>query len=345
MNSFFLERLRCPACSSNLEWRAIKDSPNGDIHTGVVWCASCMDWFPIEDELLELLPVALGYLDDRERFWVQHEVLLKSLRLKPTHRESDRKRGTDQQRQQTHFDQYVKDEKQTYTEYEGMPFWRAVDHFVFREWRQLVKEKSVFLDFGCGQGRSTFKFVDLPIQIVGFDISKGMIADAIHRYRDTKPRAKACFFVADASKMPFKDGVFDYVLGYGVLHHVPSPETTCKEVIRVLKPGGMYFGSENNESIFRGLFDALQKLVPAWHEEAGSEPLISIEKVRQWASSDCTLDLKTHVFVPPHLANLSGQRLGRSLIHFTDWLGQSIPGLRNNGGLVTYRMQKTRDRA
>jgi hypothetical protein len=42
-----------------------------------------------------------------------------------------------------------------------------------------------------------------------------------------------------------------------------------------LKSDGIYFGSENNASVFRNLFDILQKISPIWSEEAGPEALIS----------------------------------------------------------------------
>ena len=47
------------------------------------------------------------------------------------------------------------------------------------------------------------------------------------------------------------DSSFDYVLIYGVLHHLPDAGFACREVARTLKPGGIYFGLENNETIFR----------------------------------------------------------------------------------------------
>ena len=80
---------------------------------------------------------------------------------------------------------------------------------------------------------------------------------------------------ADATRFPVRTASLDYVLAYGVLHHVPDPPRVCREIDRVLRPGGLYLGSENGTSVFRGLFELLQRLRPQWYEEAGPEALFS----------------------------------------------------------------------
>jgi SAM-dependent methyltransferase len=48
-------------------------------------------------------------------------------------------------------------------------------------------------------------------------------------------------FEADVSAMPFDDGSYDIVLNTQVLEHVKDPGKVCKELARVLKPGGLLF--------------------------------------------------------------------------------------------------------
>ena len=48
-------------------------------------------------------------------------------------------------------------------------------------------------------------------------------------------------FEADVSAMPFEDGSCDIVLNTQVLEHVKDPGKVCKELARVLKPGGLLF--------------------------------------------------------------------------------------------------------
>jgi SAM-dependent methyltransferase len=38
--------------------------------------------------------------------------------------------------------------------------------------------------------------------------------------------------------LPFRDGEFDTITLSGVLEHIPEPERLCREIARVLSPGG-----------------------------------------------------------------------------------------------------------
>ena len=53
------------------------------------------------------------------------------------------------------------------------------------------------------------------------------------------PESICAFGVSDINNMPFQDGAYDSVICSEVLEHVPSPEESIKELIRVLKPGGV----------------------------------------------------------------------------------------------------------
>jgi ubiquinone/menaquinone biosynthesis C-methylase UbiE len=187
-----------------------------------------------------------------------------------------------QLKQQSHFDWYANNSKQSYWDYEHTSFWLAADQIAFQSWRNEIQERKWLLDVGCAQGRSTFKVMDLDIHILGLDISKKLVRQAIDRYRKGNYKAKASFIAADASSLPLIDESMDYILVYGVLHHLPYPDKMCNDITRVLKPGGIYFGSENNASSFRRIFDLLQKLKPIWSEEAGPEALISKNKLLEW---------------------------------------------------------------
>ena len=43
---------------------------------------------------------------------------------------------------------------------------------------------------------------------------------------------------ADASRLPFREGAFDAVVGLDVLHHLAAPRSFFAEAARVLRPGG-----------------------------------------------------------------------------------------------------------
>ncbi len=312
-----------------------------DIGEGIVWCTTCKNWFPVEDGLLDLLTGPLGYLDDRKRFWDAHASVLEKSGFLP-----DMPPGTQKQDlqsiQQAHFDWYASNEVQTYNAYEQQPFWVAADRLAFDQWRKDIAADGWLLDVGCAEGRSTFKVMDLPINIVGFDVSKPLVRQALGRYRAGSFAAKADFCVADASAFPFGDFTFDYVLVYGVLHHLPDPDTACKEVARVLKLRGRYFGSENNRTIFRAIFELLQKVNPLWHEQAGPEALLSRDRLRR-VLRDAGLRVETHssVFIPPHLVNLLSEERAYQVLSIADRIAGWIPILRDHGGLLVINATKS----
>ena len=331
-----LSLLSCPACgAAPLRHETFEGDDERSIREALVWCASCHAWFPLEGGFLDLLMGDLAYAEDRKAFAARHAAQLRAHDLAPDPAADAQTASELQSKQQAHFDWYAANEKQSYLEYEHMPFWEAVDAITFAEWRPRLKTGGWLLDVGCGNGRSTFKLADLDLNVLAFDVSKGAIRQAEERARAARPAARMSFFAGDAKRFAVRDAVVDHVLIYGVLHHVPDPREACREVARVLKPGGVYFGSENNETIFRGVFDALQKIKPIWFEEAGPEALISDATVRDaFASTGVSVRTRSHVFVPPHLINLLPRRWGQPIIRFADRVGQAVPVVSSNGGLI-----------
>src|SRR6185295_698602 len=126
-----------------------------------------------------------------------------------------------------------------------------------------------------------------------FDVSKTLVRQAHQRYARNGKGARMTFFAGDASRFPFVGNTFDYVLVYGVLHHLEDPARACAEVSRVLKQGGTYFGLENNVTALRPVFDALMRLWPMWHEEAGAKPLMSGRELTGWFAA-AGIPIDTH---------------------------------------------------
>lgn len=338
-----IARLICPACGqSGLRASAFSEAGAGEILAGVAHCAACSRWYPIEDGLLDLLLGELAYREDRDRFWSTHRDRLLALGLRPDDGTVAGDERALQAVQQDHFDWYADNDTQSYAAYEKLPFWQAIDALTFGPWRREIKPGSWLLDVGCAQGRSTFKLLDLDLDVVAFDVSKRSLQQAVAKYLAGDYAARASFIAADAARFPFVDGAFDYALVYGVVHHLPDPAKACQEVARVLKRDGVYFGSENNRTIFRALFDLLQKLKPLWHEEAGPEPLISGHDLSRWfRDTGIEIETRTSVYLPPHLVNLASAAGSIRLLRAFDRIGHALPGLRRQGGLILIRGQKS----
>jgi ubiquinone/menaquinone biosynthesis C-methylase UbiE len=96
---------------------------------------------------------------------------------------------------------------------------------------------------GRGAGARLIKNTFHPSRIHAMDLDVKMIRMA-HTYLRTEDRTGIDFCVADAAVLPFPEHSMDAVFGFGVLHHVPDWQSALKEVVRVLKPGGIYFFEE-----------------------------------------------------------------------------------------------------
>lgn len=312
--------LQCPSCSQESLEQVRKD---------IVVCSVCKSWFPIVDGVLELLPSYLGYKEDRLQSFLHYATRFKLKRDKPSNRSFQ-----PQKKQQSHFDWYEGNNTQSYQSYEKSIFWQCTDALTWRTWLSKLPRGALVLDVGCAQGRSSAPFVKHGMRVIGFDISKEMIKSAQKRFRRYENAKKPpYFFVGDATRFPFQDETFDAVILHGVLHHLEHPHAVCQEIARVLKPNGIYLGLENNKTLFRFLFDFLQKIFPIWYEEAGEEPLISKEMFQKWfIKTSMRLSFTTRVFVPPHVINLLPKKLGYFLLLTTDLLFRKIPLFASQGG-------------
>ncbi len=91
------------------------------------------------------------------------------------------------------------------------------------------------LDVGCGTGFLVHLLQEAGFDAVGVDPSKGMLEAAIKTY----PQLRESVFEAGAERLPFIDNNFDVVIASGSLVHVPEIEDAAREMIRVLRPGGL----------------------------------------------------------------------------------------------------------
>jgi SAM-dependent methyltransferase/uncharacterized protein YbaR (Trm112 family) len=329
-----LDVIVCPGCRFHpLRREMFEPRPGASRPDGVIVCPGCGRWYPIEDGLVELLVEALAYTADRERFRDQHADQLHLLGLdhggEPA---SAVERADEILHQQQHFDWYADNTQQTWLDFEQLGCVQALDSIVMDKWRRRILPGTRLLDIGCAQGRSTFLVIRPDIDVVGFDISKALVREAVDR---ADAEARVTFLVADATSMPFVDESFDYAQTVGVLHHLPAPNRVCGEVSRVLKSKGIFFAAENNRSILRPVFDLLQRLRPLWHEEAGEYAQMSSKELADWLrEAGLSPSIRTSVFVPPHALNHVSRPVAERILNSTDKAAHAIPGLRGNGGLL-----------
>lgn len=341
MNVVIIEKLTCPVDKGDpLKVKILRGSDD-DVIDAIVWNSRSGNWYFVENRLLDLLPPAFSYEADRKEFYKLYQDEFASLKLEfewNTTLEDKNKSAVLEQ--QEHFDEYSSSDVQTYTEYENSPFWKAADEITFDRWISLIKKRSngrqLLVDIGSAQGRSCQYFHDLDLDIVGVDVSKKCLAEAVKRYTEEPTKANYHFIVADCSSFPIKDESVDYVLIYGVLHHLPDPGKACIDIIRILKKDGLYLGSENHKSCLRFMFDLLMLLKPQWYEKAGAEPLISQKDYNQWLPEELmSKHFVFSIYLPPHLINILGHKYGRSLLRVSDHLLSKMAFFNITAGLIT----------
>lgn len=114
------------------------------------------------------------------------------------------------------------------------------------EWIAIVsllqpKPESRVLEIGAGRGLVSWAFAKAGCQVDALepDPSELIGAGAIRRLCETTGQVVSVHSLA-GENLPFADGTFDIVVCRGVLHHVADLDQVCREVFRVLQPGGRF---------------------------------------------------------------------------------------------------------
>ncbi|MCL4507115.1 MAG: class I SAM-dependent methyltransferase [Chloroflexi bacterium] len=90
--------------------------------------------------------------------------------------------------------------------------------------------KKVLVD-GCGIGMYVKGIRRFTEQVVGLDIEVERVTEGLH---NGVPNLLA----AVCERLPFPDSSFDVVFSHEVLEHVQDDRAACREMARILRPGG-----------------------------------------------------------------------------------------------------------
>jgi len=132
-----------------------------------------------------------------------------------------------------------------YDTYEGLFF-----PYLFGRIHELLKNKFIpmlppgarVLDIGCGTGQQTILFKNMGFEVVGIDISEGLVRVA------NKKLGEGLCMTSDACRLPFPDACFDAISSAGsTVNHIPDYQRFFEEAGRVLKPGGYLFLESDNK--------------------------------------------------------------------------------------------------
>lgn len=111
----------------------------------------------------------------------------------------------------------------------------SVDYFNRHMNRPLEHLKNkLTLDAGCGMGHFMEIVALRGAEVVGVDLSYAV--DTAQRLIGHLPNAH--LIQADIFALPFKDGTFDFIYSFGVLHHTPDCKNAFSCLPKLLKSDG-----------------------------------------------------------------------------------------------------------
>lgn len=99
------------------------------------------------------------------------------------------------------------------------------------------------LDVGCGTGRHLLELTRFPGFLIGLDTSRedlrtmGCLIEL--SAREGHVVAGVHIVQGTGERLPFADGLFDHVICTETLEHIPDDQAMLRELMRVLRPGGV----------------------------------------------------------------------------------------------------------
>ena len=100
-----------------------------------------------------------------------------------------------------------------------------------------LRDHGPALEIGAGTGRIALPLRDEGIDLVGADLSTAMLTQLVSNAGGDVPFP---LVGADATALPFGAGSFGSALACHVLHLIPNWQAALAEIVRVLRPGGVF---------------------------------------------------------------------------------------------------------
>ena len=178
-----------------------------------------------------------------------------------------------------------------------------------------LKNNNKILDVGCGRCEVLTAFGQLGLDISGVDASE--------RISSFAPKGISKLEILDFSKedFPFSDNEFDVIFTKSVIEHIHDPTHFMKEILRILKPGGIFISlTPEWASQIKTFYDDPTHVHP--YQPKGLKDLLILSEFKDahaeifyyhellWSSSFCR-------FIAAILRKVISNKTGRSITKST----------------------------
>lgn len=191
------------------------------------------------------------------------------------------------------------------------------------------------LELGCGTGLLMKRLVPHAVQVLGADLSRGMLRKAQARNLQVVQ--------ATATEIPFASGSFDIVYSFKVLAHVKDIRGALQECARVLKPGGLLVAEFYNPHSLRGLIKKWKKPTAISNrttDEAVFTRYDTLAQIRTYLPPVLTLQTYRGIRIWTPASWVHKWPVVGSLVRGLERISADLPGLRRLGGFLAIVAQK-----
>ncbi|MHA1301727.1 MAG: class I SAM-dependent methyltransferase [Candidatus Helarchaeota archaeon] len=160
-----------------------------------------------------------------------------------------------------------------------LPF-RLLRRMVIKELRKLDLN-GLLVDVGCGSGNLIIQIAEnfKSLKLIGVDISDEMIELAKKKATEKGQIERIEFRIGTSENLPFSDNSVDIIISSLSLHHWSNPIKGFEEIIRVLKPNGIFLIFDfrrDSRRLFYGFLTFVSKVVVPKPLKEIKEPLGSL---------------------------------------------------------------------
>ncbi|MBR0916188.1 class I SAM-dependent methyltransferase [Bradyrhizobium japonicum] len=127
----------------------------------------------------------------------------------------------------------------------------AERYFAGDEWQAVSKllrgRSGRALDVGAGRGIASYALAREGFAVIALEPDPSAIVGAV-AIRTLAAEAKLPIEVVEefSERLPFDDSAFDVVFARAVLHHTSDLDGACREMFRVLRPGGIFIAAREH---------------------------------------------------------------------------------------------------